>query len=67
MDRLCNQQSDWKKVSGIIKGWDAKSPMSGRRSKFHNSQILVIFGDEDGSVLEKEVSEDIGQLLGSPE
>ena len=64
---IMHQQSDWKRASDIIKGVVVTSPMSGRRSKLYNSKILVIFGDADGIVPEKEVSEDIGQLLGSPE
>lgn len=63
---IMHQQSDWKRTSDVIKGVDVTGPMSSRRSKLHNSKILVIFGDADGIVAEKDVSEDIGQLLGSP-
>ena len=64
---LMHQQSDWRKASNVIKGANVTSPMSGRRSKLYNNKILVIFGDADGIVVGKDVSEDISQLLGSPE
>lgn len=64
---LMHQQSDWQKAADVIKGVDVTGPMSGRRSKLYNSKILVIFGDADGIVAGKDVSEDISQLLGSPE
>ena len=64
---IMHQESDWKKTSDIIKGEDVTSTTAGRPSRLRNSKILVIFGDSDGIVAEKDVSEDIGQLLGTPE
>ena len=64
---LMHQESDWKKTSDIIKGEDMTNTASSRPSKLRNSKILVIFGDSDGIVVEKEVAEDIGQMLGTPE
>lgn len=64
---LMNQQSDWHKAAAVIKGKDVATSMQKRSSKLYNSKILVIFGDADSIVAEKEVSEDIAQLLGSPD
>ena len=64
---LMHQESDWKKTSDIIKGEDMAHTPLGRPSTLRNSKILVIFGDSDGVVAEKEVAEDIGQMLGTPE
>ena len=63
---IMHQQSDWKKISDIIKAEDVTSTELGRPSNLRNSKILVIFGDSDDIVPGKEVSEDISQLLGSP-
>lgn len=64
---IMHQQPDWKKASNVIKGEEVTSPMPSRPSKLHNSKILVIFGDADGVVAEKDVSKDISQLLETPE
>ncbi|MCJ1435565.1 hypothetical protein MMC27_004939 [Xylographa pallens] len=60
---LQHQHSDWKKICSIING----EYSTASSSKVHNSKILVIFGESDGIVVGKEVSEDLSQILGGHE
>ena len=64
---LMNEYSDWKKACNVIKGDSVTTTLSSRSSKLFDSKILVIFGDIDGVVVEKDVSEDLVELLGGPE
>ena len=64
---LMHQHSDWEEVCNIIKGDTAKIPPSSRSSKLFNSKILVIFGDSDGVIVEREVSDDLSEMIGGAE
>ena len=64
---ITHQQSDWNKICNIIKGESMGMPGSSLSCKIYNSKILVVFGDSDGVVVGKDVSEDLVQMLGGPE
>jgi len=64
---LMHQHSDWKKACNFIKGDKLQTTPSSQSSKLFNSKILVIFGDDDSVVVEKEVSEDLLEMIGGPE
>ncbi|KAI9849539.1 MAG: hypothetical protein M1837_004159 [Sclerophora amabilis] len=65
---IMHQQSEWKILCDIIKGESlGKAPGGGAPCKLHNSKILAIFGDADAVVVEREVSKDLGQMLGGPD
>ena len=61
---LMHQSSEWSNICKIIRGESSDRPGAALSSKICNSKILVILGDADGIVVAKEVSEDVGQLLG---
>ena len=61
---LQHQHAEWKKVCESIK---RGTPGSSLPCRIQNSKILVIFGDADAVVVGKEVSEDLGQMLGGAE
>lgn len=60
---LMHQQADWNKTCAIIKGDSSKVPKYIQSCKLFNSKILVIFGQSDGVVVGKEVSEDLSKML----
>ncbi|KAL9598456.1 MAG: hypothetical protein Q9219_004492 [cf. Caloplaca sp. 3 TL-2023] len=64
---LMHQHSDWKKVCSIINGESPRSATRRPNGRLVNSKILVVFGDEDGVVVGKDVSADLTELLGGPE
>ena len=63
---IMHQQPDWIKTCSMIRG-EIQEAGSAPPSKLHNSKLLVIFGDADGVVVAKEVSEDLETLLGGKE
>jgi pimeloyl-ACP methyl ester carboxylesterase len=64
---LTHQHADWEKACNVIKGDTIKSSASSRSSRLFNSRILVIFGDNDGVVVEKHVSDDLSEMIGGSE
>ena len=63
---ITNQHSDWRVVCNIIKGNISQVTSSNQSSKLFDSKILVIFGESDGVVIEKELSADLLDLIGNP-
>lgn len=61
---LMHQRSEWSNICKVIRGESSGMPGAALSSKIYNSKILVILGDADGIVVAKEVSEDLGELLG---
>lgn len=64
---LMHQHQDWVKVCNIIRGTRALTSSTDHSTKLFNSKMLVIFGDADGVVLEKELSADLLEMIGGPE
>ena len=62
-----NQEADWRKVCSIIEGEKAKTSPSEQTSKLFDSKLFLIFGSDDGIVIEKEVVEDVRSMMGSKE
>ena len=62
---IMHQHSDWAEVCNIIKGDMAKTSPSSQSSKLFDSKILVIFGNSDGVVVEKEVADDLSKMIGA--
>lgn len=52
------QHSEWEGICNVIKG-EIRS-----RSGLFNGKILVVFGDTDGVVVEKDVSADLSKMIG---
>ena len=61
---IMHQQSDWEMACNVIKGNGSVHSLKERPSKLHNSKILVVFGDSDGVVVGRHVSEDLKNMLG---
>lgn len=59
-----HQHSEWERACNMIKG-DSTQSLTG--SKLSNGKILVVFGNADGIVAEKEVTADMLEMLGGPE
>ena len=60
------QHSDWKKVCDIISGKVQGLGPAGQPTQLHNSKLLVIFGDTDSIVIERDVAADLSEMLGGP-
>lgn len=64
---LMYQHSDWKKICNIVKGKDLGTGPANQPCKFFNSKLLVIMGDSDGVVVEKDLSADLLDIIGGPD
>ncbi|KAL6718512.1 hypothetical protein ACLMJK_004604 [Lecanora helva] len=64
---LMHQHSDWKAVCNIIKGNVFECSESNQSSKLFGSKILVILGESDGVVPEKDLSTDLLDIIGDPQ
>lgn len=64
---LMHQHPDWEKACNVIKGDAINCSPLARSSRLFNSKILVIFGDNDGVVVGKHVSEDLSEMIGGTE
>ena len=61
---LMHQHSDWERICNVIKG---EADQTSSRSSLFNGKILVIFGDTDDIVVEKDVAADLLEMIGGPE
>lgn len=61
------QHSDHRRVCSVIRGDPAQTLPLSHSSKLFNSKILVIFGEADSLVREKEVSAGLLGVVGNPE
>lgn len=64
---LMYQHSDWKTVCDIIRGKGLGAASAGQSSKLFNGKLLVIMGDSDAVVVEKDLSADLSDMLGGSE
>ena len=64
---LMHQHPDWKMGCNVIKGDTINTSPSTQSSRLFNSKILVVFGDSDGVVVEKQVSDDLLEMIGGSE
>lgn len=62
---LMHQHSDWRIVVNILKGSTIGGVASDRSSKLFKSRVLVVFGDSDSVVREREMTIDLREIFGS--
>lgn len=64
---LMFQHKDWKKVCDIITGKETGAGRANQTSNLFNSKLLVIMGDDDGVVVEADLSADLLNIIGDSE
>ena len=68
VDTLANgpimfQHTDWKRVCNIIRGRDYGANAVGQPSRLCNNKVLVITGESDSVVVQKDLHADLSELM----